>query len=51
MPAILTTTEEIDVWTRAGWDEAKAPQRSLPERVLEIVARGKKSDDPVEIEG
>ena len=48
MPVILTTTEEFDLWLEDETVEALKLQRPLPDRMLDIVARGEKEDPPPE---
>jgi putative SOS response-associated peptidase YedK len=44
MPVILTSEDEIETWMLAP-HEALWLQRPLPDDVLQIVARGERSDD------
>ena len=44
MPVILTTSEEAITWLAAPWTDARRLQRSLPDGVFRIVARGEKED-------
>ena len=44
MPVILTTEEEIETWMTATPAEALALRRPLPDRMLQVVARGAKKD-------
>jgi hypothetical protein len=44
MPVIFRTTEECDLWMTAPLAEAMELQRPLPDGVLQIVARGGKTD-------
>jgi putative SOS response-associated peptidase YedK len=44
MPVILTTQDEMDRWMTAHTAEALSLQRPLPDGMLQIVARGRKSD-------
>lgn len=47
MPVILTEPHEWDVWLNGGpWEEVKALQRALPDR-LQVVARDVRQDDAV----
>jgi putative SOS response-associated peptidase YedK len=45
MPVILTSEDEIETWMLAPPHEALWLQRPLPDDVLQIVARGERSDD------
>jgi putative SOS response-associated peptidase YedK len=40
MPVILTMAEEMDVWMRAPWDEARHLQRATTPGILQIVEQG-----------
>ena len=44
MPVIVTTTEEFDLRLEGETVEALKLQRSLPDDMLDIVARGEKED-------
>jgi len=47
LTVILTKEEEIETWMTATPAEALALQRPLPDRMLQVVARGAKKDGEV----
>lgn len=49
MLTILTTEEERESCLRAGWDEASALERLLPDGSLQVVLRGEKQDRTMEL--
>ena len=51
MPVILTTEADRETWMNAPWTEASSLQRPLPDGALEVVGRGKKRDDGVDLAG
>ena len=50
MPVILTTAEEFDLWLEGETIEALKVQRTLPDGMVSIVARGEKEDPAVEVD-
>jgi putative SOS response-associated peptidase YedK len=41
MPVILTEPDELEAWMTAPWGVAKELQRTLPDGMLRMVARGR----------